>query len=79
MTTTDPAQTSPLKESSSGKSARLHYLDWLQVLAVLGVFLFHALHPFSDLADWNIKSAKKSLLATLFSILFTPWGMAFSS
>jgi len=30
---------------------RLHYLDWLQVLAVLGVFLFHAGHPFDDLTD----------------------------
>jgi hypothetical protein len=25
-------------ERSSGKSVRLHYLDWLRVLAILGVF-----------------------------------------
>ena len=36
-------------ESGGEKSARLHYLDWLQVLAILGVFLFHALHPFDFL------------------------------
>ncbi len=66
-----------LSEVSTEKSARLHYLDWLQVLAVLGVFLFHALHPFSELADWNIKSPEKSVLATIFSIFFTPWGMPF--
>ena len=41
-------------ERSSGKSARLHYLDWLQVLAILGVFLFHALHPFDDLVDFTV-------------------------
>jgi hypothetical protein len=59
------------------KSTRLHYLDWLQVLAVLGVFIFHATFPFSDLAEWNIKSTERSFLATLFSFLFTPWGMPF--
>jgi len=59
------------------ESLRLHYLDWLQVLAVLGVFIFHATFPFSDLAEWNIKSTDRSFLATLFSFLFTPWGMPF--
>ena len=63
--------------TSTGKSTRLHYLDWLQVLAVLGVFIFHATFPFSDLAEWNIKSPERSILATLFSFLFTPWGMPF--
>ena len=44
------------EKGSDGKSARLYYLDWLQVLAVLGVFLFHAFHPFDALFDWHIKS-----------------------
>jgi peptidoglycan/LPS O-acetylase OafA/YrhL len=65
------------QESAVKKSARLHYLDWLQVLAVLGVFLFHAIHPFDELGDWHIKNLEKSDLATLYGILFTPWGMSF--
>jgi fucose 4-O-acetylase-like acetyltransferase len=64
-------------EQTSHKPGRLHYLDWLQVIAVLGVVLFHALFPFDDLVDWNIKNVEKSALATLYSVFFTPWGMAF--
>ncbi|MGD8969135.1 MAG: hypothetical protein PVI07_16630, partial [Anaerolineae bacterium] len=50
--------------SSSGRSARLHYIDWLRVLAILGVFLFHAVHPF-DATPWHIKNADTSLVVTL--------------
>ena len=61
---------------SQVKSVRLHYLDWLRVLAVLGVFLFHAVHPF-DHFDWEIKNAEKSIPVTLFIVFFGPWGMPF--
>jgi peptidoglycan/LPS O-acetylase OafA/YrhL len=37
--------------------ARLYFLDWLRVVVVLGVFLFHAVHPF-DLTAWHIKNAE---------------------
>jgi glucan biosynthesis protein C len=58
-------------------SQRLHYLDWLQVLAIMGVFLFHAVHPFDDLADWHIKNPETSALATFFVGFFNLWGMPF--
>ena len=62
-------------ERLSTKSARLHYLDWLRVLAILGVFLFHAVHPF-DVTDWHIKNTEQSLLVTLvFAVFLYPWGM----
>jgi glucan biosynthesis protein C len=77
MTTTYSDQTNSPAESSSGKSARLHYLDWLQVLAILGVFLFHAVHPFDDLFDWHIKNAQPSILVNFFLGFFGPWGMPF--
>jgi hypothetical protein len=51
-------------ESSTGKSIRLHYLDWRQVLAVLGVFIFQAVHAFDDLSDWHIENVEKIILAT---------------
>jgi len=66
-----------MTEPTSAKPARLHYLDWLQVLAVLGVFLFHSVHPFDDLADWHIKNVEKSILATFFVGFFNLWGMPF--
>jgi len=49
----------------------------LQVLAILGVFLFHAVHPFDDLVDWHIKNVEKSFLATFYTGYFNLWGMPF--
>lgn len=59
---------------SNRKSVRLHYLDWLRVLAILGVFLFHAVHPF-DIFPWEIKNAELSVAVTLFIVFLGPWGM----
>jgi peptidoglycan/LPS O-acetylase OafA/YrhL len=55
--------------------ARLHYLDWLRVIAILGVFFFHAVHPF-DATNWHIKNADQSIVVTLVFVIFLyPWGM----
>jgi glucan biosynthesis protein C len=62
-------------ERSSLKSVRLHYLDWLNVLAILGVFLFHATLPFGDI-PYGIQNAQKSLWVTLFGMILSPWGMS---
>ena len=61
-------------EQPRKKSTRLYYLDWLRVLAILGVFLFHAVHPF-DMFPWEIKNAEQSVLVTLFIVFLGPWGM----
>ena len=42
---------SPPADNAVQGPVRLHYLDWLRVLAIIGVFLFHALHPFTG-APW---------------------------
>jgi peptidoglycan/LPS O-acetylase OafA/YrhL len=55
---------------------RLHYLDWLRVIVILGVFLYHVIHPF-DLTDWHIKNAELSLPLTAVLLFFAPWGMPF--
>jgi len=46
---------------ASGRAirARVHYLDWLRVLAVLGVFLYHAGHPF-DTTGWHVKKTARA-------------------
>ena len=69
--------TAAQSERSSSKSVRLHYLDWLQVLAILGVFLFHALHPFDELGDWIIKNTETTFVLNFFGGFFYPWGMPF--
>ncbi len=57
------------------KQERLLFLDWLRVLAVLGVFYFHTLRPFDSLADWNIKNPERSLVANIMIGFFYQWGM----
>ena len=63
-------------DGASRQSVRLHYLDWLRVLAILGVFLYHAVHPF-DFPDWHIKNAELSMTITVILGLLFPWGMPF--
>jgi glucan biosynthesis protein C len=70
---TKAAATSP--NHSQGKTARLYYLDWLRVLLIVGVFVFHAVHPFDELLPWHIKNTEKSGAATAFLLLLNPWGM----
>jgi peptidoglycan/LPS O-acetylase OafA/YrhL len=62
--------------SVSRKPGRLFYLDWLRVIAVFGVFLFHAVHPFDHIA-WHIKNAELSEVITGFIAFMFPWGMPF--
>jgi glucan biosynthesis protein C len=67
---------STVEHSSKAGSTRLYYLDWLRVIATLGVFLYHAIRPF-DLQDWLIKNEERSALVTLVFVVFLgTFGMA---
>jgi peptidoglycan/LPS O-acetylase OafA/YrhL len=61
-------------KASSDSRTRLHYLDWLRVLALFGVFIFHTIRPF-DFIDFHINNAELSLSATYFIVFFYPLGM----
>lgn len=56
------------------KSTRLHYLDWLRVVATLGVFLFHTMLPFDEL-NWFINNAEKSSVVSALRLIILQWGM----
>jgi glucans biosynthesis protein C len=56
------------------EKARLYYLDWLRVIATLGVFLFHASNVFNN-AGFEIKNAEQSEAITMIQGFFFPWGM----
>jgi glucan biosynthesis protein C len=62
--------------STSQQPVRLHYLDWLRVMAIFMVFLFHAVHPF-DFGDWQIKNLEQSEIITIILTLLGLWGMPF--
>ncbi len=57
-------------------AARLHYIDWLRVLAVLGVFVYHSLQPFSTDA-WHVKNGQLSEAINGVVSFIDPWGIAF--
>jgi glucan biosynthesis protein C len=55
--------------------ARLHWIDWLRVAAIAGVFLFHTLRPF-DANDWHVKNAETSDLISALMTYFWSFGLA---
>jgi glucan biosynthesis protein C len=65
------------QEVSGEKTVRIYYLDWLLVLAILGVVLFHAVHPFDELGEWIIKNAERNAIVTFFGGFITLFGMPF--
>src|SRR6266536_3877416 len=54
---------------------RLHYLDWLHVLAVLGVFYAHSIYIF-DLFYWHISGTKQNDDMNVLVVFGTEWGMS---
>jgi glucan biosynthesis protein C len=69
---------SPVVSTQAGGSTqavvRLHYLDWLRVLATLGVFFFHAINIFGP-AKFEINNAQRSDVIMMIQVFFFPWGM----
>ena len=66
------SQAGSTQSSSRGpQSTRLHYIDWLRLIATLGVFTFHVMCVFSD-TDFHIKNDVQSATITKFINFFFP-------
>jgi hypothetical protein len=62
-------------DSSTAKPVRLHYIDWVRLLATIGVFLYHATRPFGHL-EGQIKNDEISIVITvIFLLILGPFGM----
>jgi glucan biosynthesis protein C len=61
-------------ETLAGTPPRLYYIDWLRVLAIVGVFLFHSTNVFNTM-PFHIKNIEQSSLITTVQAFFFPWGM----
>ncbi|MFC1983198.1 acyltransferase family protein, partial [Chloroflexota bacterium] len=70
MTTTSGSN----KNSFTAKSARLYYIDWLRVIAMLSIFLYHC-NRFFTISPWQISNAERSLVSTIFEETFNLWMM----
>ena len=72
----DPSQVT--ESNVTIRPTRLHYLDWLRVLAMFSIFFFHNAR-FFDFEDWHVKNAETSLgpdiLIEFFSLSINVDGM----
>jgi glucans biosynthesis protein C len=58
------------------RPARLHYLDWIRLLATLGVFVYHASRPFIAGGMAMIENDTRSVILSLVFLVFLgSWGM----
>jgi len=55
-------------------SNRRYELDWLRVLAILVVFLYHSTR-FFDLGDWHVKNVDTYIWVELWNVFATRWMM----
>jgi glucans biosynthesis protein C len=64
----------PLRYEGPIQRERLHYLDWLRVLAVVGVFYAHTADIF-DTFYWHIKGVEQNTDLLVLVVFGTEWGM----
>ena len=63
--------------SVTTKLARLYYLDWLRVLAMVGIFFFHNARFFDVFTDWHVKNATTGIGPTIIVAFLDGWIMPF--
>jgi glucan biosynthesis protein C len=62
-------------ENVAQQPSRLYYLDWLRVLAMIGIFFFHNARFFDEFSDWHVKNASTSLGASVLVAFLGQWIM----
>lgn len=65
----------PTVASPDAGATRLVYVDWLRVLAVIGVFVIHVCEPFNPWDEWHVRNAARIPLAGEVVVLMAPWIM----
>jgi len=56
--------------------SRVYYLDWLRVLAMVGIFFFHNARFFDAVGgDWHVKNASINLGASFLVAFMAQWIM----
>jgi len=61
--------------TSAKSPVRIHAIDWLRVLTVLDIFLFHVLHIFDFDPAAAIKNTETSLAASVFIFFSMQWSV----
>ncbi len=63
------AEAQSLNPNHSQEKTRLHYIDWLRVIAIIGVWAYHSARPFMQ-QEWLINNPETSTAITLFFLIF---------
>lgn len=63
-----------MRENFSMQSERHYYIDWLRVLGMLVVLMFHSAR-FFDLIGWDLKNKEVSSTVTIFIVFVNFWIM----
>jgi len=61
--------------NSDKTSTRLYYLDWLRVLAMIGIFLFHNARFYDAWTDWHVRNATTNMAASWLVAFMSQWIM----
>ncbi len=61
--------------ATAAPSARLYYLDWLRVLAMFGVFIFHNARFYDSFSDWEVRNSTTDPGATVIVAFFSQFIM----
>jgi glucan biosynthesis protein C len=61
--------------NTTGTAARLYYLDWLRVLAMIGIFFFHNARFYDTFSDWHVKNATTNIAASGLIAFMSQWIM----
>jgi glucans biosynthesis protein C len=56
-------------------SNRRYYLDWIRVLAMMGIFFFHNARFFDIFSDWHVRNATTNLAASGLVAFLSQWIM----
>jgi len=62
------------ESATLARPARLYYIDWLRVFAMLSIFFFHS-DRFFNFDGWHIKNAETSLASSIHIEIFDQWMM----
>jgi glucans biosynthesis protein C len=64
-----------ISEKINIQTSRQHYLDWIRVLAMFGIFFFHNARFFDSFNDWHVKNASTNAAASGLIAFLAQWIM----
>jgi glucans biosynthesis protein C len=64
-----------IQTGTTARPPRIYFIDWLRVITMLCVFIFHNARVFDLFDDWHVKNATLSIGPTVLVALMSSWIM----